>query len=330
MMFELILLAPVAQVESLSDALEALDALSVSVEDADAHTPAEQALFGEPGMPPPQAGWERSRIVALFATETLAREAAGVLALQDFFAGCQLLAVQPVPEQDWVRLTQSQFTPVEITPEFWIVPTWHEPPAQALQVIRLDPGLAFGTGTHPTTRMCLRWIAENGTPTLFTSCHALPSEGAELAGGGPSLSSGVPPLDAASGSLGRVLDYGCGSGILAIGAAKFGAVVIDAVDIDEAAVESTRANAQANHVQLHAGLPDKAVGSYQTVLANILATPLRVLAPLLCGHVQKGGNLVLAGILDRQADELKAAYEPYCQLQVHDEQEGWILMTARF
>ena len=296
-LFELILLAPVNEVETLSDALDALDALSVSVEDADAHTPAEQALFGEPGMPPPKAGWERSRIVALFATEALAKDAAAVLALQDFFAGCQLVAVQSVPEQDWVRLTQSQFTPVEITPEFWIVPTWHEPPAQARQVIRLDPGLAFGTGTHPTTRMCLRWIASQG---------------------------------AAGKSLGRVLDYGCGSGILAIGAAKFGALAIDAVDIDQAAVESTRANAEANHVQLQTGLPDKAVGSYQTVVANILATPLRVLAPLLCAHVEKGGNLVLAGILDRQADELKAAYAPYCQLQVHDAQEGWILMTAQF
>ncbi len=295
-MFELVLLAPVASVETLSDALEALDALSVSVEDADAQTPAEQALFGEPGMPPPRAGWERSRVVSLFSDEAGARDAAGVLAAQDFFAGCQLVAVQAVPEQDWVRLTQSQFTPVEITPEFWIVPTWHEPPAQARQVIRLDPGLAFGTGTHPTTRMCLRWIAGQG---------------------------------AANKPLGRVLDYGCGSGILAIGAAKFGAVAIDAVDIDEAAVESTRANAEANHVTLNAGLPDKAEGTYQTVLANILATPLKVLAPLLCARVAPGGALVLAGILERQADELKAAYAPYCQLQVTDQEDGWILMTAR-
>lgn len=296
-MFELIFLAPVHEVETLSEALEALDALSVSVEDADAQTPAEQALFGEPGMPPPQAGWERSRMVSLFATEALARDAAAVLAAQDFFGACQLVAIQAVPEQDWVRLTQSQFTPVQITPEFWIVPTWHEPPAQARQVIRLDPGLAFGTGTHPTTGMCLRWIAEQG---------------------------------AAGKPLGRVLDYGCGSGILAIGAAKFGAVDIDAVDIDEAAIESTRANAEANHVTLHTGLPDKAVGAYQTVLANILATPLKVLAPLLCAHVEKGGHLVLAGILERQADELKAAYAPYCQLTVHNEQDGWILMTADF
>lgn len=296
MMFELILLAPVAQVETLSEALDALDALSVSVEDADAQTPAEQALFGEPGMPPPKAGWERSRVVSLFSDEAGARDAASVLSAQDFFAGCQLVAIQAVPEQDWVRLTQSQFTPVEITPEFWIVPTWHEPPAQARQVIRLDPGLAFGTGTHPTTRMCLRWIAGQG---------------------------------AAGKALGRVLDYGCGSGILAIGAARFGASSIDAVDIDEAAVQSTLANAEANHVSLTTGLPDKAEGTYQTVLANILATPLKVLAPLLCARVAPGGALVLAGILERQADELKAAYAPYCQLQVADQEDGWILMDAR-
>jgi ribosomal protein L11 methyltransferase len=188
-------------------------------------------------------------------------------------------------------LTQSQFAPVEITPEFWIVPTWHEPPAQARQVIRLDPGLAFGTGTHPTTRMCLRWIATHPTAEL-------------------------------------VLDYGCGSGILAIGAAKFGAQAVVAVDIDEAAVQSTLLNADANGVALTSGLPDKAVGTYSLVLANILATPLKVLAPLLCAHVHAGGQLVLAGILTRQAEELKAAYAPYCRLSVADEEDGWILMTA--
>ena len=369
MMFELILLGPVAKVESLSDALDALDALSVSVEDADAETPAEQALFGEPGMPPPQAGWEHSRVVALFGTEALAREAASILRPQDFFADCQLVAIQAVPEQDWVRLTQSQFAPVEITPEFWIVPTWHAPPAQARYVIRLDPGLAFGTGTHPTTRMCLRWIASQGT-TAIASVKSVRSEGPPRANTAPSggilrraqderntasieasplhqqgprdwlhqtagaaaPSGGSEPREAGSvgaHTLGRVLDYGCGSGILAIGAAIFGATEIDAVDIDAAAVEATRANAGANHVKLRAGLPDQAAGGYQTVLANILATPLRVLAPLLCAHVKEGGHLVLAGILDRQADELKAAYLPYCQLQVQDAQEGWILMTAR-
>jgi ribosomal protein L11 methyltransferase len=126
----------------------------------------------------------------------------------------------------------------------------------------------------------------------------------------------------------RVLDYGCGSGILAIGAAKFGAVDIDAVDIDPAAVESTLLNAEANHVALKTGLPDKVSGHYQTVLANILASPLKVLAPLLCARVEKGGSLVLAGILARQEEELKLAYAPYCKLTVSDTEDGWILMTA--
>jgi ribosomal protein L11 methyltransferase len=292
-MFELRLMAPEERVEALSDALDALDALSVSVEDADAQTDAEHALFGEPGMPPPKDGWQRSRLIALFPSEENAREAAKLLSLQDFFEGCEVLGVQNLVDQDWVRLTQSQFAPVDITPDFWIVPTWHEPPAAAKKIIRLDPGLAFGTGTHPTTRMCLRWIARQ------------------------------------SWTAQRVLDYGCGSGILAIGAALYGATDIDAVDIDEAAVTSTVLNAEANHVRLKAGLPDQAQGLYQTVLANILATPLKVLAPLLRAHVAAGGSLVLAGILARQADELKAAYAPYCDLQVSDEEDGWILMTAQ-
>jgi len=199
-----------------------------------------------------------------------------------------------------VRLTQTQFTPVEVTPEFWIVPTWHEPPAQARVVIRLDPGLAFGTGTHPTTRMCLRWIAAR-------------KSGSGAAAGNP---------------LGRVLDYGCGSGILAIGAAKFGAQDIDAVDIDDDAVRATVANAQANGVNLRAGRPEAISGDYHTVLANILATPLKVLAPLLWSRVAPGGSLVLAGILARQAQELTEAYAPYCHLTVADTEDGWVLMTA--
>ena len=320
-MFELVLLVPEGSVEAVSDALDALDALSVSVEDADAHTDHEQALFGEPDMPPPKAGWNRSRVVSLFAAEALATDAAKLLKAQDFFVDCVVVAIQNVPDQDWVRLTQSQFAPVEITPEFWIVPTWHEPPVQAVQVIRLDPGLAFGTGTHPTTRMCLKWISQ--TPTLVASRTVLPPEVTNF-------SLEARPSKNSYSALGRVLDYGCGSGILAIGAAKFGAVDIDAVDIDQAAVQATRANADANHVQLNTGLPDKASGQYQTVLANILATPLKVLAPLLCAHVAKGGYLVLAGILARQADELKAAYAPWCALEVADSEDGWILMTARF
>lgn len=290
-MFELMLMCPQDRVESLSDALDALDALSVSVEDADAQTDAEVALFGEPGMPAPKDGWQRSRIIALFAEKTLAQEASALLLAQEFFEGCQVLGLSELQDQDWVRLTQSQFAPVEITPEFWIVPTWHEPPAQARQIIRLDPGLAFGTGTHPTTRMCLRWIA-------------------------------------AHPGFARVLDYGCGSGILAIGAAKFGATTVDAVDIDPSAVESTVLNASANDVRLQTGLPVLASGTYNLVLANILASPLKVLAPLLRTYVAEHGHLVLAGILERQAEELKEAYAPYCQLRVTDSEDGWILMTA--
>ena len=296
-MFELSLTCPQALVEPLSEALDALEAASVSVEDADAQTDAEQALFGEPGMPAPQDGWHRSRLSALFASEALASEALALLRAQDIFVACQWRSVSEVPQQDWVRLTQSQFVPVQITPEFWIVPTWHEPPAQARTLIRLDPGMAFGTGTHPTTAMCLRWIAAHGQSR-------------------------------AAAGLGRVLDYGCGSGILAIGAAKFGALVVDAVDIDTAALEATAQNAQANGVRLKTGLPDTATGLYQVVLANILATPLQVLAPLLCARLAPGGHLVLSGILERQAQSLVDAYLPYCALSVADREDGWVLMTA--
>ena len=296
-MFELSLTCPQALVEPLSEALDALEAASVSVEDADAQTDAEQALFGEPGMPAPQDGWHRSRLSALFASEALASKALALLRAQDIFVACQWRGVSEVPQQDWVRLTQSQFVPVQITPEFWIVPTWHEPPAQARTLIRLDPGMAFGTGTHPTTAMCLRWIAAHGQSR-------------------------------AAAGLGRVLDYGCGSGILAIGAAKFGAPAVDAVDIDTAALEATAQNAQANGVRPKTGLPDTATGLYQVVLANILATPLQVLAPLLCARLAPGGHLVLSGILERQAQCLVDAYSPYCALSVADREDGWVLMTA--
>ena len=297
-MHELVLRLPESLVEAVSEAMvEELDALSVSVADADAGTAAEQALFGEPGMPAPREGWQRSDVTALFETEAQATEAATLLLAQDWAADLVVLALRAVADQDWVRLTQSQFAPVEITPSFWIVPSWHQAPPQAEQIIRLDPGLAFGTGTHPTTRMCLRWTAQQS------------------------------PSRAAAWS--RVLDYGCGSGILAIGAALHGARGIDAVDIDQAAVTATRNNAEANAVLLNAGLPDAAQGAYALVLSTILATPLKLLAPLLAGHVAPGGHLVLAGILDRQADELKAAYAPWLALTVSDAEDGWILMTAQ-
>lgn len=295
-MVELILLCPQQCVEPVADALQALDAQSVSVEDAEAFTDAEQAVFGEPGLEPTQIGWRQSTIKALFANAAMASDAARILLAQDFFAECTIQSMAPLLEQDWVRLTQAQFDPVAIDSDFWIVPSWHATPAQARYAIRLDPGLAFGTGTHPTTRMCLQWISRNrGT-----------------------------------GQLGRTLDYGCGSGILAIAAAMFGADAADAVDIDPAAVDAARANALANHqAHVSCGLPDTASGQYHSVLANILASPLQVLAPLLCDRVSTGGRLVLSGILERQAQELTAAYAPFVALEVADTQEGWILMTAR-
>jgi ribosomal protein L11 methyltransferase len=308
-LFELTLLAKEAEVELLSDALMEVDALSVSVEDADADTEHEEALWGEPGMPVPREAWQRSTIKSLFPSEAEALETATLILAQDWATDIHVQGIQPVDEQDWVRLTQSQFQPVPITDSFYIVPTWHEVPPQARTVMRLDPGLAFGTGTHPTTRMCLKWTAQH----------------AEAYQGQP------------------VLDYGCGSGILAIGAALHGSGVVDAVDIDPAAVDATNANAQANlsHLKdaatgklpINAGLPDlvgQAQAAYPLVLANILATPLKMLAPLLAGHVAPGGHLVLAGILARQEQELKDAYaEVGLQLQVANEEEGWILMTAR-
>lgn len=300
-MFELLLRAGEALVEPVSDLLmDELEALSVSVEDADAGTDSERALFGEPGLPEPAAGWQRSSLRALFETQAGAQSAAAALLVQHAAAGLTVQAVQALADQDWVRITQSQFTPVEITPQFWVVPSWHEPPAAALQVIRLDPGLAFGTGTHPTTRMCLRWLAQQ-----------------------PQAVQGQ-----------RVLDYGCGSGILAIGAALFGAAAVDAVDIDPAAVLSTRENVASNSagrdvLPVHAALPDAAQGEYGLVLANILASPLKLLAPLLCAHLAPGAWLVLAGILNRQAAELQSAYAPWLALQVLAEEEGWILMGAQ-
>jgi ribosomal protein L11 methyltransferase len=297
-MVELQLQVPEHLVEPVSDALIGeLEALSVSVEDADADTDAERPLFGEPGMPVPCGAWRRSGVKALFGDEQAATDAATLLLAQDWARDVHLTGLVPVAEQDWVRLTQAQFPPVEVSRGFWIVPSWHEPPPDAVTVIRLDPGQAFGTGTHPTTLMCLRWIALH-----------------------------VPAMVA----LGpRVLDYGCGSGILAIGAARHGAGDIDAVDIDPAAVEATRANAEANGAPLRCGLPELAEGDYWLVLANILAAPLKLLAPLLCGHVTPGGHLVLAGILERQADEVEAAYAPWIALRVADRLDGWILMTGQ-
>ena len=242
-------------------------------------------------MPGETPLWGETEVMGLFDAET--DPAPTITFFQQIFGEDVGYKVEQLEDKDWVREWMDHFHPMQFGQRLWICPSWREVPDPCAVNVMLDPGLAFGTGTHPTTALCLQWL-----------------DGQDLQGK-------------------TVVDFGCGSGILAIGAAKFGATDIDAVDIDPAAVESTELNAQANAVQLHAGLPDKAVGPYNTVLANILASPLQVLAPLLCAHVAAGGSLVLAGILERQADELKAAYAPWLALNVSDSEDGWILMTAQ-
>ncbi len=295
-MHELVVHLPAAQLDAVSDALiDECQALSVAVADADAGSSDEVPLFGEPATPAPASGWAQSELTALFADEAAATAAATLLAARHADAGIRPIALRAVADTDWVRLTQSQFAPMEITPDFWVVPSWHEAPAAAQRIIRLDPGLAFGTGSHPTTRMCLGWIARHAEAV----CRA------------------------------RVLDYGCGSGILAIAAALHAAANVVAVDIDPEAVATTRANAAANRVTVQAGSPDAVDGHFAVVLANILAAPLKLLAPLLAGRVAPGGYLVLAGILERQVDEIAASYAPWLALEVADREDGWVLMQAR-
>jgi ribosomal protein L11 methyltransferase len=295
-MHALTLIVAATEVDALCDRLcDELDALSASIEDADAGTAIEAPVFDEPGVASTST-WQRARISALFADEAVATAAAAALAAASGNASLRIESIDAVGEEDWVRLTQSQFGPCEITPAFWIVPTWSEVPPEASEVIRLDPGRAFCTGTHPTTRMCLRWIAEHGR--------------------------------VAGTTLPRVLDYGCGSGVLAIAARRFGARHVDAVDIDPAAIEATQANALANGVEIAAGLPQDAAGPYQLVVANILAAPLKLLAPVLSALVDRDGRLVLSGVLARQADELRSAYAPWLDLDVAAEDEGWILLVG--
>jgi ribosomal protein L11 methyltransferase len=297
-MVELTLLTAASNAEAVSDALlEQPGALSVSLEDAEAGTGAEQPLFGEPGLVPVGgAVWHRSLVKALFDDARSAEQAAHrtLAAAGD---AVRLQSIEPVAERNWVSLTQAQFGPTEIVAGFWVVPSWHEPPADAVRVIRLDPGMAFGTGTHPTTRLCLQHIARRA--------------GRE----------GRLPA--------RVLDYGCGSGILAIGAALHGAIEIDAVDLDAQAIAAAAANSTANGTPIRTGPPEAAQGTYGLVLANILATPLKLLAPLLCSRLEPGGELVLAGILERQADEIAAAYRPWIVLEPGGREDGWVLMSGR-
>jgi ribosomal protein L11 methyltransferase len=290
-----------AHADSLSDALLAAGAISVSVEDALAGTDLETPQFGEPdgsASGPATPLWSESRVVALFhpGADLIGRVAAATVA-----AGIDDLPeieLEDVEEQDWVRLTQSQFDPIRVNDRLWIVPSWHAAPDPGAINLVLDPGLAFGTGSHPTTFLCLQWLTE--------ALH-----------GGPET-----PL--------TLLDYGCGSGILAIAAAKLGAAAVLGVDIDDNALIAARDNAANNGVTLalrHS--KEKLDERFDIVVANILTNPLCVLAPLLAGRVAPGGRIALSGVLAAQAGQVIAAYAPMIALRVGAERDGWVRLEGR-
>ena len=279
--------------EVWTEALLAAGALSASIEDADAGTPEEKPQFGEPGSSALTAAWTRSRIAALFeAGVDLSAVLAEVARAHDLGAVPDF-TLTPVAEQNWVQLTQAQFAPIAVSSRLWIVPSWHlAPDPDAINLV-LDPGMAFGTGSHPTTRLCLEWLERTVQP----------------------------------GST--LLDYGCGSGILAIAAAKLGAASVTGVDIDPQALLAARANAERNGVSARF-LDAQSVlpACFDMVVANILANPLKVLAPALCAHVRPGGCLALSGILEAQAEDLIARYAPYVMLRCVDVRESWVCLAG--
>jgi ribosomal protein L11 methyltransferase len=282
--------APLA--EALSDALMDAGAISVEISDADAGTRWERPLFDEPGQPA-ASGWAHARLAALFA-ENADIPAAMLSALRGAGAPSRnAYEVTRVDDEDWVRRTQAQFTPQEITPDLWIVPSWREPPVREAINIVLDPGLAFGTGTHPTTRLCLRWLAR------------------ELRQGA------------------SVIDFGCGSGILAIAAMKLGAARACGVDIDPQAVDAAVRNAARNGVDAtFVPAADRLREAADVVVANILAQPLIVLAPMLAKLNATGGRVALSGILAPQADEVMDAYRSWYDFAPADHEDGWVLLSG--
>jgi ribosomal protein L11 methyltransferase len=278
--------------EPLCDALLEAGALSASIEDADAGTPEERAQFGEPGSVN-SPGWMHSRIVALLEPDADAAALLGKAAAAIGLDEAPIFTVEDLAEQNWVQLTQSQFDPIRVSERLWIVPSWHESPDPAAINLILDPGMAFGTGSHPTTRLCLEWLERNVSPAC------------------------------------SVLDYGCGSGILAIAAARLGAGRVAGVDIDPQAVEAACANAERNGVvALFVDSTDPVAGEYDVVVANILSNPLRVLAPAICAHVRSGGRLALSGILREQAEEIIGIYAKWLPLQVADTREDWVCLAG--
>jgi ribosomal protein L11 methyltransferase len=283
--------APAAEAEAWSDALLDAGALSVEMSDPFAGTDNESPLYGEPGSAPAES-WATSRVVALLSGNDDARDLIS-RAADEIALPLPAFETYPVADEDWVRNTQRQFAPIEIAPHFFIVPSWCEPPEPSALNLRLDPGLAFGTGSHPTTRLCLRWLRET------------------IRGGE------------------SVLDYGCGSGILAVAAAKLGAARVAGVDVDPQALRASEGNAQANGVAARFVDADSlAAGTFDVVVANILANPLIVLAPALAARVAPQGAIALSGILAAQADAVVAAYAPWFTLAAERADEGWVLLTG--
>ena len=277
--------------ENLSDALMDHGALSTAIEDAFAGTDNEQAIFGEPGMPVEQI-WQRSKIIVLFTEQA---DIETIMAITAQAVGIEKPVYQHefLPEQDWVRLTQAQFDPIKISTRLWIVPSWHEIPDNQAINLKLDPGLAFGTGSHPTTHLCLQWLDKH-------------------------LQSGE-----------TVLDYGCGSGILAIAAMKLGASRAIGVDIDEQAIIASRDNAQQNEVMASFHLPEETPSEkFDVVIANILANPLRALGALLASHVKQGGQIVLSGILEEQAEEMNGIYSQWFEMKPAQLENGWVCLNG--
>lgn len=281
-----------AHAEALADALLDAGALSASIEDAAAGTPEETPQFGEPGSVT-TPGWERSNVRALLDMGVDVDELLVACAQAAGLDGRPVFSVEEIAEQNWVQLTQSQFEPIQVSDRLWIVPTWHEAPDPTALVLTMDPGMAFGTGSHPTTRLCLEWLERVVTPDA------------------------------------SLLDYGCGSGILAIAAAKLGAGEVLGVDIDPQAITAARQNAQRNEVVARfADAASPLAGQFDLVVANILANPLKALAPAIVGHVRPGGRLALSGILLEQAEEMIGIYAPHISLLVDASRDGWVCLSG--
>lgn len=275
----------------ISDTLMELGALSAIIEDANAETIDEQPIFGEPGDPPPGI-WQQNLVSALFDEGTNIAAIMAELKRQTKQSTLHY-TTEVIEEQDWVRATQSQFDPIKITDSLWIVPTWHSAPNQDAINIILDPGLAFGTGSHPTTHLCLAWLTQIVKPGT------------------------------------TVLDYGCGSGILAIAAKKIGAGKVVGVDIDTQAIQSSLYNAEQNNVtgQFYTA-SEYHSEEFDIVVANILSSALSVLAPALAKSCKAGGKIALSGILREQESAVSAIYAEWFDMQAVQYMDAWVLLTG--